>query len=277
MLLQCPTSPSPAYSPCAVPELAVRPVSWHFGGAGHDHVVVIRMLYLAMVQVFRWLAWLARSEAARPQSCGFFATRSRCCGVWSASRVCRGRIEQCCPRWHGGLPRWVREHRVVTPGTLLSWHRRLVALHWTYPNRPGRPPVSDEVRDLVVRLARENPGWGRRCVQGELVGLGFRVGAGTIRRILARVGIGPAPRRVDTSWRIFLRAQAAGLLAADFLHVDTIALRRIYVLVVLEVVTRRVHILGVTMNPTGEWTTQQARNLVVDLGERAASLLGSSQ
>jgi putative transposase len=157
----------------------------------------------------------------------------------------------------------------VTPATLLRWHRNLIARRWTYPTRrPGRPPVTAEVRELVLRLARDNPTWGCRRIQGELAGLGYRLAPSTIWTILTKAGAGPAPRRDGPTWTEFLTAQSKGILACDFLHVDTIGLSRIYVLFLIEIATRRVHVLGATTNPTGQWVAQQARNLMVEMGER---------
>jgi putative transposase len=173
------------------------------------------------------------------------------------------------------LPRQVLRARIVTPETLLRWHRQLVARHWTCQPKTkpvgGRPRTATFIRDLVIRFARENSTWGHRRIHGELLGMGFRVAPATVWNILHKAGLDPAPRRTGPSWSEFCRIQATTMLACDFFTVDTVLLRRVYVFFVLEVGSRRVHILGMTRHPTGEWVTQHARNLMLTLGDQADS------
>jgi putative transposase len=172
------------------------------------------------------------------------------------------------------LPRSSRGVLLVTPRTLLRWHRALVRRSWRQrPDGRGRPPLSLELSELVLRLARENPRWGHRRICGELAKLGFRVSPTSIRRPLAQARIEPAPRRGGPSWREFLRAQAGSIVACDFFTVESVFLRRYYVLFFIAHASRRVWLAGCTTNPTGGWVTQQARNLALDFADEGARFL----
>jgi transposase InsO family protein len=162
----------------------------------------------------------------------------------------------------------------VTPATIMAWHRKLVSRKWDYTarRRPGRPPTAAAIKNLVIRMARENPTWGHRRVQGELIRLGHHIAASTVWQILHDAGIDPAPRRSGPTWRQFLTTQAKAVLAVDFMHVDTVLLRRIYALIAVEHGSRRTFLVGVSAHPSGVWTTQAARNLLMDLGDRATTL-----
>jgi putative transposase len=232
--------------------------------------VAFRLAYLILARVLSWLALLARTGAAKDVEILVLrhevSVLRRHHPPARLSWVDRAILSAL----SGLLPPPLRRLRLVSPRTLLRWHAQLVARRWTYPRRqPGRPPVAQPMRALVLRMARENPRWGYRRIHGELVGLGHPIAASTVWKILKAAGIAPAPRRSGPTWRQFLAAQAQAILAVDFAHVDTIFLRRLYILLVIEHGRRRVHLGGITAHPTGAWVTQQARNLLMDLGDRA--------
>jgi transposase InsO family protein len=156
----------------------------------------------------------------------------------------------------------------IKPETLLRWHRQLVARRWTYSHRtPGRPPLERSLRELILRLADENPHWGYKRIVGELKGVGVTVSAASVRKVLLEAGLQPAPQRTRSSWRAFLRAQAASMLACDFLTVETAFLQRIYVLFFISLATRRIEYVACTSNPDGGWVAREARNLIMRFGE----------
>jgi putative transposase len=231
--------------------------------------MTLRLLYLLVCQVLRWLALLARSSAAKDAE--LLVLRHEVAVLqrqvsgprldWADRALLAGLVRL--------LPRPVWRGLFVQPATLLRWQRDLVRRRWTYPHQRGRPRVGAELRGLVLRLARENPTWGYRRIHGELCRLEYRdrIGASTVWTILQRAGVDPAPKRSAMTWRQFLRAQAKGVLALDFFTVDTVLLRRLYVLFAMEAATRRVHVLDVTSHPVGEWVAQQARNLLMHLGD----------
>jgi putative transposase len=232
--------------------------------------VALGLAYLMLTRVLSWLALLARSDAAkdveilvlRHEVAVLRRTNTRPALTW-LDRAVLSALNRL-------LPASLRQLRLVSPRTLLRWHQQLVARRWTSTHRrPGRPPTAPPIRTLVLRMAHENPRWGYRRIQGELVRLGHTVAASTVWKILKDAGLDPAPRRAGPTWRQFLAAQAHAILAIDFAHVDTVLLRRLYILVVIEHDRRRVHLAGITAHPTGDWVTQQARNLLMDLGEHA--------
>jgi putative transposase len=229
--------------------------------------VLVRLIYRSLATLLSWLALLARSSASK--NAEILILRHEVAvlrrgnprpGIDWTDRALLAALTRI-------LPKALRTHRIVTPATLLRWHRRMVTRKWTQPRAPGRPPLAGELAELIVRLARDNPGWGVVRVQGELRRLGYRIGAGTIRKILRSHRI-PPPAARDDRWRAFLRAHASTMLAVDFFHIDcAVSLTRLYVAFVIEHDTRHVYLLGVTRFPAAAWATQLARELTAGLAD----------
>jgi transposase len=237
--------------------------------------VIFSVVYLLVRRLLGCLMVLARDEVSKEAE--LLVLRHE--NAVLRRQISRVRYQPGDRLWLAALSRLIPRRRwgevfAVTPATLLAWHRRLVARKWDYTSRrrPGRPSTAGAIRKLVIRMATDNPTWGHRRVQGELVKLGHPIAASTVWQILHAAGIDPASRRSGPTWKQFLTAQARGILAVDFVHVDTVLLRRLYALIVIEHGTRRVHLAGITTNPDGAWTTQAARSFLMDLGQRVASV-----
>ena len=219
---------------------------------------MLRLAYMAVLRVFGGLALLARSDRAKDaeilllrHQVAVLQCQAKTPRLSWADRAILAALARLLPGGH------LRELRLlVSPRTLLRWHVNLVRQRWAYPRRtPGRPRTPQVLRALVLEMARDNPAWGYRRIHGELTGLGYKVAPSTVWKILKDAGVDPAPRRVGLTWRTFLAGQAKTILAADFFHVDTVFLRRLYVLFFIEHGTRRVHLAGITAHPTGAWVT----------------------
>jgi putative transposase len=232
----------------------------------------LRFAYLTVLRIFGWLALLARSDRAKDAEILLLrhqvAVLQRQVSTPRLSWADRAVLAALARLLTGGQLRRVR--LIISPRTLLRWHATLIRRRWTYPRRPpGRPRTAQAIRALVLEMAKDNPGWGYRRIHGELTGIGYGVAPSTVWQILKDAGIDPAPRRAADTWRKFLTSQATTILAADFFHIDTVFLRRLYILFFIEHGNRRVHLAGITAHPTGEWVTQQARNLLMALDDRA--------
>jgi hypothetical protein len=217
-----------------------------------DPVMSASLVYLLLRQILQMLTQLARDGGAKDvellvlrHEVAELRRQVHRPDLQPADRVVLAALSRLLPR-----PRW--SAFFVTPATLLRWHRQPIARRWTYPHaRPGRPPIDPNVRSLVLRLAAENPAWGHRRIQGELVRLGHQIAASTVWKILHRAGVEPAPRRAGPTWKQFPTAQARAIVACDFFTVDTVFFQRLYVLFFLELATRQVHVVGITAHPTG--------------------------
>jgi putative transposase len=226
--------------------------------------MLLSLLYFALGRVLRALAPSGRDDLEREVELLVLRHQVKVLSRGVRRQPFRRRDRMLLAAASRILPRKRWKAFVVTPRTLLRWHRELVRRKWTYRRRgPGRPRLDQGTVELILRLARDNPRWGYPRIRGELLKLGLRVSATAIRTVLRRHGLGPAPRRSGPGWREFLRQQAAGILASDFFTVETVWLKTLYVLFVIELSTRRVHLCGVTAHPDSAWVTQQARNLAM--------------